>query len=258
MDARDVLTLLDRERRSHAQDSEILDVVPEVVRLRGANASYHLVISSCLTYDSADAMIAREIEHHRALNVDFEWKLYAHDSPPDLLERLKRHGFEIGPREAVMVLNLTRAPTWIDNSVQIQVVRVDRLEQIDVYRRLAEEIFEKDYQLTAGQLTDAIKAGSIQHRGYIALDAETAVSIGRLYTHPGSAFAGLYGGGTLKKYRGKGFYRALVAARARDAIAFGARFLLVDALPTSQPILERMGFMLLTHTWPCQWRPEVQ
>jgi hypothetical protein len=46
-----------------------------------------------------------------------------------------------------------------------------------------------------------------------------------------------------------------VAARARDARAFGARYLIVDALPTSRPILERLGFQWLTDTWPCEWRP---
>ncbi|MDB5295009.1 MAG: acetyltransferase, partial [Phycisphaerales bacterium] len=78
---------------------------------------------------------------------------------------------------------------------------------------------------------------------------------GRLYTHPASAFAGLYGGGVRPAYRGRGFYRAVVAARARDAVAAGARYLQVDALPTSRPILERMGFAKVTETWPCEWRP---
>jgi hypothetical protein len=67
-------------------------------------------------------------------------------------------------------------------------------------------------------------------------------------------FAGLYGGGTLKTHRRRGFYRALVAARAQDARELGARYLLVDALPTSRPILERMGFQRITDTWPCEWR----
>jgi len=47
-----------------------------------------------------------------------------------------------------------------------------------------------------------------------------------------------------------------LAARARDAIALGAKFLLVDALPTSRPILERLGFEQLAQTWPCEWTPE--
>ena len=36
----------------------------------------------------------------------------------------------------------------------------------------------------------------------------------------------------------------------------GARYLSVDALPTSRPILERLGFVRLTDSWPCTWRPE--
>lgn len=78
--------------------------------------------------------------------------------------------------------------------------------------------------------------------------------MGRLYINSASAFAGLYGGATLAAYRGRGFYRTLVAARARDATAAGARYLRVDALPTSRPILERMGFFWIADTWPCEWQ----
>jgi hypothetical protein len=28
----------------------------------------------------------------------------------------------------------------------------------------------------------------------------------------------------------------------------------VDALPTSRPTLERLGFERITDTWPCEWR----
>ncbi len=69
-------------------------------------------------------------------------------------------------------------------------------------------------------------------------------------------FGGLYGGGTLAAMRGRGFYRAVLTVRARDAITFGARYLIVDALPTSAPILGRLGFVKLTDTWPCVWKPE--
>jgi hypothetical protein len=107
------------------------------------------------------------------------------------------------------------------------------------------------------QLYEALRSGSTQHRAYVAYDAPGGepVSIGRLYTHPDSAFGGLYGGGTLAAFRGRGFYRATVAARARDARELGARYLLVDALPTSRPILESLGFQHLTDTWPCEWAP---
>ena len=63
------------------------------------------------------------------------------------------------------------------------------------------------------------------------------------------------GGGTVTSHRGHGHYRQLVAARAKDARAAGAKYLIVDALPTSRPILERLGFVHLTDTWPCEWSP---
>jgi hypothetical protein len=31
----------------------------------------------------------------------------------------------------------------------------------------------------------------------------------------------------------------------------GVRYLMVDALPTSQPILARLGFVEVAQTWPC-------
>ena len=58
-------------------------------------------------------------------------------------------------------------------------------------------------------------------------------------------FAGLYGGGVEPAYRGKGIYRALVAARADEARRRGYRYLTVDAADTSAPILARLGFEAL-------------
>ena len=87
--------------------------------------------------------------------------------------------------------------------------------------------------------------------GYLCFDGAIPVSIGRLYTHAYSAFGGLYGGGTLPDYRRSGFYRSLTAQRGRDARAMGARFLIDDALPTSCPILKRLGFVEISRTWPC-------
>jgi low temperature requirement protein LtrA len=64
------------------------------------------------------------------------------------------------------------------------------------------------------------------------------------------AAVGLYGGATLPEYRGRGLYRATVAKRAALARERGYRYLQVDALPTSRPILERTGFVQLTTTTP--------
>jgi GNAT superfamily N-acetyltransferase len=246
-----ILDRLDYERRHLAMPGTTREMRDHVSRVSGP---YHAVAWSSLTADNADAIIHHEIEHHRNLGVEFEWKLYTHDTPSDMLLRLQRHGFEIGPREAVLIYDLADPPQWLHLGTQ-SVRRVGNLDELEIYRRVINGLERESNESIISDLADALRAGSSHHRGYIAYDGDSPVSIGRLYTSPDSHFAGLYGGGTLPAFRGRGHYRALVAARARDALAAGARYLQVDALPTSRPILERLGFQWLTDTWPCEWRP---
>ena len=227
-------------------------MLPHVTRVRRIDRAGHDISFSSLTEAIADAVIAEQVAHYRAARAEVEWKVYGHDSPGDLIDRLARHGFVVGPREAVMVLDLNSRPAWVDDPSIHPVVRVGTVAQVGLFRAAAEDIFKKDYQLTAGDVTRALEIGSTEHLAYIAMDGDSAVSIGRLYTHRDSAFGGLYGGGTRATHRGHGWYRAVVAARARDAVTLGAKYLIVDALPTSRPILERLGFQHLTDTWPCE------
>jgi len=59
---------------------------------------------------------------------------------------------------------------------------------------------------------------------------------------PGPRGLLLDGGVTLPRARGRGAYRALVAARWDEAVARGTPALVVQAGPMSRPILERCGF----------------
>ena len=52
----------------------------------------------------------------------------------------------------------------------------------------------------------------------------------------------LFGGSTLPEARGRGAYRALVAARWEDAVARGTPALVTQASPMSRPILRQLGF----------------
>jgi GNAT superfamily N-acetyltransferase len=84
----------------------------------------------------------------------------------------------------------------------------------------------------------------------IAWAGDVPVSAGRVELHDGTEFASLWGGGTVLDWRGRGVFRALVAHRALRARDRGFRYLQVDALPTSRPILQRMGFQPLAETTP--------
>ncbi|MEO6912794.1 MAG: GNAT family N-acetyltransferase [Candidatus Baltobacteraceae bacterium] len=250
IDLGSIRRLLDSERRTVAEEGRIVETLPHISRMRSFDGSHHTISFSSLSDATADSVIAEQAAHYRALGIEVEWKVYQHDNPPELLERIERHGFEAGPCETVLVLDLRDRLNWIDEA-SAQVIRVENTLQVELFRSAAEEIFKKNYEFTASELLSAIESGSARHRAYMVIDGNAAVSIGRLHTHPQSVFGGLYGGGTLEQYRGRGFYRATVAARAKDAVKLGARYLIVDALPTSRPILENLGFVRLTTTWPC-------
>jgi hypothetical protein len=250
-----ILHRLDAERRSLAREGESLEVLPRITRVRWTGREGHSITYSSLSAANADAVIAEQVAYYRAIHAEIEWKVYGHDVPGDLMTRLANHGFVIGPRETVMVLDLHSRPAWARITPAHPVERIATAAQLALFRHAAEEIFNKDYELTEGDITRALESGSTEHLAYICMDHGQAVSIGRLYTHRDSAFGGLYGGGSRTTHRGHGWYRAVVAARAQDALALGARYLIVDALPTSRPILERLEFERLTDTWPCELKP---
>jgi hypothetical protein len=254
MDLKHVRQCLDHERRTLARNGEAIETLPHVTRIRTTNGSRHAISFSALSSDNADAVIAEQTDYLRAQSGEVEWKVYGYDQPADILQRLSGRGFEVGPCEAVLVLDLHDRPAWADVPGTIDVVRVTDLEQVELFQRLSEEIFRWKSRSTAEEIAHGITEGSTEHLGYIAYDHGIPASIGRLYTHRDSLFGGLYGGGTLPQHRGRGAYRAVVAVRAGDAVELGARYLIVDALPTSRPILERLGFVYLTDTWPCVLR----
>jgi len=92
---------------------------------------------------------------------------------------------------------------------------------------------------------------------YISYQGQQPVSAAWIYFHTGSSFASLFGGSTLPKFRNRGHYSLLLAARAQEARARGFSLLSVDASPMSRPILEKHGFQYLATTTPCKWRVNV-
>ena len=91
----------------------------------------------------------------------------------------------------------------------------------------------------------------------VAMAGDEPVSAARVEFIPGTDFAGLWGGGTVPAWRGRGIFRALVAYRAGLAAARGYRYLQVDALPASRPILQRLGFNPVAATTPYVWTPQA-
>jgi GNAT superfamily N-acetyltransferase len=67
--------------------------------------------------------------------------------------------------------------------------------------------------------------------------------------------ARLWGAGVIPAFRGRGVYRALVAARLAEAASRGATLALVHAAPPSTAILQRLGFGVYGHQRVFTFRP---
>src|SRR4051794_34613389 len=171
LDPAQILAQLDWERQFVPLGNETLRRADPVVRMGSPGGTHHWIIWSELDARNADAVIDREMAHHRGLDVTFEWKVFSHDRPEDLKDRLAARGFEVGVVENVMVLGAEDAREMLDRDwlpPDVQVETVGSGEQVEVFKRLAEAIFGGEWSVTAGELQSQIDGGETGHRGYIA------------------------------------------------------------------------------------------
>ncbi|XIE77374.1 hypothetical protein AB6O49_01865 [Streptomyces sp. SBR177] len=152
--------------------------------------------------------------------------------------------------ETVMVAEAAAvsAPVPLPEGVELREVTDE--EGVRMVVEVHDRAFGGDSSHLGRRLLDQLAGAPGTVAAVLALAHGEPVSAARLELPPGSDFAGLYGGGTVVPWRGKGLYRALVAHRARVAAAHGRRWVQVDAADTSRPILARLGFAELTRTTP--------
>jgi GNAT superfamily N-acetyltransferase len=184
---------------------------------------------SAVLWRPEDGNVEPHIARMRKLPGHVEWKYYSHDGP-ELRQRLIAAGLEPDDEETVVVAEAASIPPP-PADVELRVVTEEFVE-------LAASVFGERFELPE-------KAVAV-----VAVVDGEAVSGGRVDFEEGVEFAGLFGGITVPAFRGRGLYRATVAKRAELARERGYRWLYSDALPTSRPILERLGFVAITTTTP--------
>ncbi|MDN3024273.1 GNAT family N-acetyltransferase [Streptomyces sp. S.PB5] len=258
MDHAAVLALYDRDMREGAQPDSPesrIERVGKVVRQLSSEQGWNGVVWSDLDDGDADAAIAEQIAYYSGLGREFEWKLYGHDLPVDLGQRLRTAGFTAQPEETLMIGEVADLTLDAGPPEGIRVLPVTDRAGVDLVADVHEAAFGTDSTRLRHQLLAQLTADPDTVVAVVALAGDTPVSAARMELVPGTRFAGLWGGGTVEAWRGRGIYRALVALRAREALERGYRYLQVDALPTSRPILERLGFEPLTTTTPYLYTP---
>lgn len=259
-----LLALFDHEMREHARPDGPgvrVERVGDVVRQTGGADDWNGVVWTApdLNPVRAEAEIAAQVEHYTALGHDtFEWKLYAHDSPADLGERLTAAGFEAEPPETLLLAPVADLPLDAAPPEGIRLRPVTDAAGVALMVRAHERAFGTDGSRLGHRILARLAADPDTLVAVVALAGDEPVSSARMELHPGTGFAGLWGGGTAAPWRGRGIYRALIAHRARIAAERGYRHLQVDATDRSAPILRRLGFTALGTTTPYVHRTTPQ
>ena len=167
-----------------------------------------------------------------------EWELGESCTPPDLVERLLALGLRLDddPVAYGMVL---REPK-LEPPAGVEARPVASLEDLRAAREVQRVAFGDPRPVDDALVLDDLAREGVEGTTFVALiDGEVVAAA---YGAPTPYGTLLFGGATLPSARGRGAYRALVAARAADAVSRGAPALVTHAGRMSRPILERLGF----------------
>jgi hypothetical protein len=190
-----------------------------------------------------DTVAEVRAELDRRGRMERTWEVGCSATPEDLTERLIDLGMEPDrePYAVGMVLDHppdpgppdveTRAVASLEDYLASVRIAMDAFGMSDSDAEEVQDRAEQDW---------AALAHSSDVRQFIALIDGEPVATGRAtYTDVGVL---LNGGSTIERARGRGAYRALVAARWEDALAKGKKCLVTQAGAMSRPILVRLGF----------------
>ena len=245
--AGDVLSLAENSNLHHPlgpTDERLVDPRYVVYLGPGSFAGFTVVQRLRLEPDEVAATV-REVreELDGRGRMERTWEVGCSATPDDLTERLLDMGMvpDREPYAVGMVLDHPPDPAPPD----VQVRPVATLEDYLASVHIAMDAFGMSDE-DAREVRDRAEAdwsslaSSAHVRQFLALIDDEPVATGRAtYTDVGVL---LNGGSTVERARGRGAYRALVAARWEDAVARGKPVLVTQAGAMSRPILSRLGF----------------
>ncbi|MFB9906925.1 GNAT family N-acetyltransferase [Allokutzneria oryzae] len=208
-----------------------------------------IVFAYCADSEIED-VIGAEKARADAHGYSVEWKVYSHDALSGMEERLLAAGFEAEPVEQVLVLPLTEDAVAAFDSPGVDVRRVRDEAGLRGVAEISRSLGRGDVDAEVSRLSDVLRESPAEMSVHVAYLDRVPVSCGRLHFAEDSQLAELAGGRTNPAYQRRGLFVAVVGSRLREAVERGRTHVVVDALPTSEPILLKRGFERLTSTQP--------
>lgn len=256
-----LLRLYDQQLRGHAEVSSMDEFQQFGPLWRAKRRARGFVTYQTLGNSSGarlDELIKQTVAFYAADPQirSFEWKTRGHDQPTDLSERLLAHGFVPEEEETVMVGEAAALAQSVKVPAGVTLRRIDNVPDPypELLRAAAAQARAFGFPFGVEDFVNRLERNGANLELWIAEAEGEVLCTGRLELVPGTEFAGLWGGGTVPEWRGKGLYRALTAARARSAMNRGVRYLQSDCTEFSRPILQRSGLLPITTTTPFIWR----
>jgi hypothetical protein len=161
------------------------------------------------------------------------WEVGTHATPSGLVDRLLSLGLvDDEPTPLAVGMVLTAAPAQAAPDVEVR--RAESYEEHLAASQIAAIAFGGPVPT---EVTPQRDPNNVVYLAYV--DGEPAARASGSFSEHGVT---LFGGATLPKARGRGAYRALVAARWEDAVGRGTPVLVTQASPMSRPILAQLGF----------------
>ena len=171
-------------------------------------------------------------------------------TPADLVDRLLAEGLvrsELPVSEPLYgALALVRPPAGASEGVAAR--RIESFEEFQLASEITHAAFghteeQRDGFRQAAPMLYELERQDLSATYLAFVEGEAVGSATAVFA---DAAVMLVGGATLPEARGRGCYRALVQARWDDAVRRGTPALVVQAGEMSRPILERLGFELVS------------
>lgn len=238
----EVVKLFDQAVRAHpiARAGLRVERINQAICLTGI---YNYVSSWDFSPSDASTVVAQVAGHFRSSGEELLWRLYEHDAERDetnaISAALSAQGFVAEPSGMFMLAD-TSLSQQVPMSETFEVRQVASVAAVNDFIDAADQAFNErhtDRQRAAYQ----DELGNPDHLLFVAYVGDMPVASSRMEI--AGAFGQLYGGGVIPAWRGRGIYRAMVAARLHAARKRGLRYLSTEAADSSRPILESLGFV---------------
>ena len=213
----------------------------------------NLIVWSDLDAETADGEINTQTEYFKRIGHNFEWLVYGHDTPQDLVSRLLARGLERESEEQVVIAEAGAIAEHLVPT-EVDLLCLNDPKQVPDAVAVQDAVWgNSQHDILTRWLTAMVGKRADESIVLVAYADGRPIASAWASLWADRSFAPLFGGSVFPEWRGRGIYRAMVSARATAASSRGIRWCLVDAGADSAPILKRLGFQVLTSRTGLRW-----